>query len=428
MKKLLLYILIVGLSLAGCQNTSQKKTDLISRILKEFPEAKIDTLENKDGYQVVLDITIQQFLDHNNKEEGTFDHHLYLYHVSDNANVYLETEGYRAYKRPREISQELGLNQLIVEYRFYGNSAPDPVPWQYLMNDQAVEDYHRIREAFEKVYPNKKWVVSGISKGGETTMIYKSKYPNDMDAIVPYVAPIILDTMDTRVWTHINSIGSEECRAKIDAFQELVLSRKPEMLAELKKMAAQDSVTFAIGEELALEYSILEYPFSFWQWYAQCENIPDASASNEEIFEHLDDVVGVKVYSDQRYQTGMPSYYQHMREYGYYGMETTGLTDWLSQDMYSHRIFAPKNTDLSYNPDYMPTVKSFIESEENNNMILIGGALDPWGALMPEPNPNTNSMKLMKQGGTHGARIRSFSDTEQKQVYDSLRKWLDIKN
>ena len=50
---------------------------------------------------------------------------------------------------------------------------------------------------------------TGISKDGETDLIYKSKYPNDVD-----VAPLIDGQEDERTETHINTLGREACREK----------------------------------------------------------------------------------------------------------------------------------------------------------------------------------------------------------------------
>ncbi|MGB0405631.1 MAG: PhoU domain-containing protein, partial [Fusobacterium sp.] len=44
-----------------------------------------------------------------------------------------------------ELAKILNSNQLIVEYRFNGGSRPKNIQYQYLTNDQAMDDLHRIR-------------------------------------------------------------------------------------------------------------------------------------------------------------------------------------------------------------------------------------------------------------------------------------------
>lgn len=424
MYKKTLILALACMGLMQCETTSHQRLNLKDQILAIFPGATLETISFNDPYTEAYDIVLRQYLDHEDTARGTFDHHIYLYHVGYDRPVHLETGGYDAYLADREISKELGLNLIIVEYRFYGESKPEEVPWELLTNDQAIEDYHRINQAFRNIYKNGKWLTSGISKGGETAMIYKSKYPKDADVVVPYVAPIIADTMDMHPWEHVSSVGTADCRKKVRELQKILLTNKEEVIKAMQIKCEEKSWTFSIGYELALEYAVLEYPFSFWQWNAKCDNIPDDNASVDSLFNYLESVSSVVNFADQSYEEGHASYYQHMRELGYYVMDTTGLGQWLSADFYSHRRFAPKNVDLSYNPTYMSDVRAYVENQ-GEQMIWIYGGLDPWGACAVNPK-GKNCMKFVKPDGTHRTRIKHLEPAQQKQIYDSLKSWLEI--
>ncbi|MDW3208271.1 MAG: S28 family serine protease [Reichenbachiella sp.] len=423
MKTKILILSLISVLMIQCHSTQQVNADLKNQIIDLFPGATVEAIAFGEPYQEAYKVKLLQFLDHNNPELGTFDQYIYLYHTDYVAPVHLETGGYDAYLTEREISKNLGLNLIIVEYRFYGESKPDNIPWEYLTNDQAVEDYHRINQAFRKIYKTGKWLISGISKGGETAMIYKSKYPEDADVVVPYVAPIILDTADVRPWELVNRVGSSDCRKKVKNLQKRLLKNKDEVLNLMIETTRADSLTFAIGHEVALEYAILEYLFSFWQWNGDCSQIPDEKASLDSAYRYLNGVSGVSNFSDQSYESGLPSYYQHMRELGYYVMDTTDLSEWLSQDRYSHRAFAPKGVDLTYNDRYMPAVKDYVENQ-GEQMIWIYGGLDPWGGCAVEPK-GKSTMKFVKPDGTHRTRIKDLDSLQQQQIYDSLRVWLE---
>ncbi|WP_456460227.1 S28 family serine protease [Reichenbachiella sp.] len=423
MKIKILILSLISVLMIQCHSTQQVNADLKNQIIDLFPGATVEAIAFGEPYQEAYKVKLPQFLDHNNPELGTFDQHIYLYHTDYVAPVHLETGGYDAYLEEREISKNLGLNLIIVEYRFYGESKPDNIPWEYLTNDQAVEDYHRINQAFRKIYKTGKWLTSGISKGGETAMIYKSKYPEDADVVVPYVAPIILDTADVRPWELVNRVGTSDCRQKVKNLQKRLLQNKEAVLDLMIETTRADSLTFEIGHEVALEYAILEYPFSFWQWNGDCSQIPDEKASLDSAYRYLNGVSGVSNFSDQSYESGLPSYYQHMRELGYYVMDTTDLSYWLSQDRYSHGVFAPKGVDLTYNDEYMAVVKDYVENQ-GEQMIWIYGGLDPWGGCAVEPK-GKSTMKFVKPDGTHRTRIKDLDSLQQQQIYDSLRVWLD---
>lgn len=424
MKTNLLTLAFLTVLFMQCHTSQQVQADLKNQIIELFPGASVQAISFEKPYQEAYEVVLPQYLDHNNPELGTFGQYIYLYHAGYESPVHLETGGYEAYLAEREISKNLGLNLIIVEYRFYGDSRPEEIPWEYLTNDQAVEDYHRINQSFRKIYKKGKWLTSGISKGGETAMIYKSKYPNDADVVVPYVAPIILDTADVRPWELVNRVGTSSCRNKIKDLQKRLLQNKERVLPLMIKQAQEDSLTFAIGNEVALEYAILEYPFSFWQWNGDCIQIPDEGASLDSAYYYLTGVSGVSNFSDQSYEGGSPSYYQHMRELGYYVMDTTGLSAWLSQDRYSHRIFAPTGVDLTYNDQYMSAVKDYVENQ-GEKMIWIYGGLDPWGGCAVEPK-GQSTMKFVKPDGTHRTRIKDLDSLQQQQIYDSLRVWLEL--
>ena len=78
-------------------------------------------------------------------------------------------------------------------------------------------------QLFEIIYRGK-WVSTGISKGGATTIYYRYFYPDDVDVSVPYVAPVNRELEDQRLYSFLETIGSDECREKIRSFQIRVLS------------------------------------------------------------------------------------------------------------------------------------------------------------------------------------------------------------
>ena len=97
----------------------------------------------KDLSEIVKQEVVEP-LDHKNLTAGTFKHYMYLSHVDVSKPTVFITEGYNAIPRTYELSKIFKGNQVQVEYRFYGKSRPDIIPWQYLKNDLAIEDYHKI--------------------------------------------------------------------------------------------------------------------------------------------------------------------------------------------------------------------------------------------------------------------------------------------
>jgi len=425
-KSLILFSAIC-FSIVGCSVVKLEPIEILTfqqKLEQLFPTAEITTMEAKDHFTKAFQIVLNEPLDHNNPEVGTFKHYVYLSHVNVNKPVVLITEGYNANPSTYELSKIFKGNQVQVEYRFYGKSRPDSIPWQYLKNDQAIEDYHQLVTKLKTLY-NNKWISTGISKGGETVLIYKSKYPYDVDVAIPYVAPLINTQEDIRTQNHINTVGSDECRAKITKFQRLVLENRDSVLNEISTYAEAKNMSFTeLSKEEALEYAVLEFPFSFWQWGGSCTAIPNESATAKELFEYINEIVGISFYNDETYYDLLPSYYQHITELGYYGFDTTPVKDLIKVVHEPTNLrFAPKNMDLTYNQNYIKEVRDYVENQ-GNKILYIYGEYDTWGACAPNPKPHVNTLKMILKGGSHKTRINHFSTEDKQLIYNKLQNWL----
>ena len=97
-----------------------------------------------------------------------------------------------------EIAHRYRATQIHLEHRYFDFSSPDECWTQldYCKADEATEDFHNIIEAFKKVFKGK-WVISGVSKGGITTLLQHSFHPEDADIFVPYSAPFFTTDRDS---------------------------------------------------------------------------------------------------------------------------------------------------------------------------------------------------------------------------------------
>ncbi len=97
-----------------------------------------------------------------------------------------------------EIANRYRANYISIEHRYFAYSAP-PQCWTYLDDlraEEAAEDFHNLVVALKKVLKGK-WVMSGVSKGGVTTLLQHTFHPEDMDIYVPYSAPFFDSDRDT---------------------------------------------------------------------------------------------------------------------------------------------------------------------------------------------------------------------------------------
>ena len=74
----------------------------------------------------------------------------------------------------------------------------------------------------------------------------------------------------------------------------------------------------------------------------------------------------------------------------------------------------------------MQKINTWIQ-KHGNNMIFIYGEIDAWSATAVELTGETNSIKMVKEGGNHRTRIRSFEGRELETIYNTLENWTGIK-
>ena len=428
MKNIRLTFLAIGI-FVSITSLLYSQTDLQSRIESLPGIISVERIEPDSEYVDAFKIFIEQPVDHNNPGGEKFKQKFYLSHKDESLPMVIELDGYNIdYNRQNELAIILKCNKIVVEHRYFGESRPDSLYWNFLTIEQAAKDHHRIIETMKMIY-DKQWVTTGISKGGQTTYIHKYYFPDDADASVCYVAPLNLAAEDPRIYHFLDNVGTKDCRTKMIQFQREVLKREDELLPMFTEDTKSSGYNYSIGNDgFIFEFVVLEYGFAFWQWqYTNCEQIPDTTASNEILFEHLKKGSSFSYFSDQDIATNLPFVYQAYSQMGYYGYDISDFKDLLKQVKEpSSRIFLPKDLNPEFDCCVMQKINTWIQ-KHGNNMIFIYGEIDAWSATAVELTGETNSIKMVKEGGNHRTRIRSFEGRELETIYNTLENWTGIK-
>lgn len=387
---------------------------------------KIDNVNFNESYELM----VPQLIDHNHPEAGQFKQRVFLFHTNFSAPMVFVTEGYFAgYALDTSYNEELaGLlksNLLVVEHRNFGKSIADTITWQTMTVEQAAADHHAIFELLKPIYQGK-WIATGVSKGGQTSLYYKVFYPNDMDATVAYVAPLNFSLEDNRVTEHLLHVGTKECRDKIFDFQLKILKHKKELLPMFISYCQANQFTLVLEPDVVFDYEVLEYPFGFWQYGTPCDSIPPDSATDSQLLYHLVKVTTPFYYSVTGVNFFKPFFYQANYQLGYYGYNEEPFKDYLKLPDYSNSIWGPANITVNYKPETMEQVRSFLQTK-GNHIIYIYGEYDPWSATQVELTGQTDALKIIIEKGNHSACISQMNAGQKEAVYKSLERWLDVK-
>lgn len=376
-------------------------------------------------------LRVTQLVDPKAPSAGTFTQRVVVCHRGFDRPTVLVTEGYNGdyALRPAyadELSQLFNTNVIVVEYRYFKESTPSPKNWDYLTAENSAYDLHNVNRIFRQLY-NKKWISTGISKGGQTTCLYRAYFPDDVDFSVPYVAPLNRGVEDGRHEIFLQYVGTQAERDRILAFQRAVLAHKAEIVPLLDAYCREKQLTFRIPMEEVLDYSVLEYPFAIWQWGTPVETIPDADASTQALFENLMTNSEPSYFSNEQPYVSFDV--QACRELGYYGYDTDPLQDLLtirSTTGYLNKLMLPKELvgKVEFRPELYHKVHDFLKYNDPK-MIFIYGEIDPWSASrVPSFGGKKNEQIYIQPRGSHRARIGNMPEEMKSQIIAQIEAWL----
>jgi len=431
----LLLLCLFKISSLSAQEPLSKsaKDSIINRIEKQIKGVKIREIESSKPYLVKFELMVPQLLDHNNPKSDTLWELVYLSHRSFDAPTVIVTEGYGAgYAEGSNYNEELckilKSNLVFAEHRYFGKSIPSPLNWDYMTLKQAAADHHQIIQWLKPLYPQK-WVATGTSKGGSTSLYLKAYYPNDVDAVVAYVAPLTNAQEDARpIDFVINKAGTKQDRQIIYDYQLLMLKNFDKLLEIFNAYASKCQLTFSMGTKTTLEYLILEYPFSHWQWGVTSDKVPTKKDDVQKMFDHIFRIVDPYGFSETGSKDISPYYYQAYSEIGYYNYNAylPIFKKWLKQSSYSNNTMIPNGAKAVYHPESHREVVELLD-KTGAHIMQIQGELDPWYQAAWIPKDKSALPVFVLPNGNHSVRIAYFDTDTKNRIYDTLEQWLDIK-
>lgn len=421
-KFIILSTLFFALSSFVFSQSVVSQLESLSRV-KEVKSLKSSTFKEK------YLLTFEQPIDHQNLDLGTFTQRVFVCHVHPDSATVLVTEGYGAQYAAREgyieeLSKLFNTNIVVVEHRYFLNSTPRDLNWSYLTTKNSAEDLHDVVTTLKSIY-GKKWISTGISKGGQTTTLYRTYFPNDVDISVPYVAPLCRDVEDGRHERFLaDSVGTPEQRERIKEFQIEVLKRKKTILPLMDSVIRANSYQYNIPIKEVYDYCVLEFPFALWQWGTSTSIIPSLKATDREYFNCLMTISGPDYFINNSPTASF--FVQAAKELGYYGYDTKPFKKYLdikSAKGYLERIFLPKGWDFKFDDSLYKKISHFIKTTDSK-MLFIYGQYDPWSAPRVLSPGNENIKIFIQPNGSHRARISTFDCCTKDEIINILKSWL----
>ena len=382
-------------------------------------------------------LKMEQQVDWKTSAKGTFGERIFVGMKGLDKPTVLVTEGYSAsyglnpgYEE--ELSRLFDANVVLCEYRYFSQSVPVPTNWDYMTVDNSLADYHHVRQVFGQLFKGK-WISTGISKGGQTTMFYRATYPDDVDVSVSYVAPLNRAVEDGRHEKFLaKKVGTKEERKVIRQAMQELMRRKPELMKLFHAYCEENDYQFLMSEEDVYDYCVLEFPFALWQWGTPVSSIPELiSDEDDEVW--FDCLMKVSSPDYFAYPSQyMPFDVQAAKELGYYGYSLKPIKKWTSLKStkgYLKKMWLPDSLrKYDFDPAlYKRTVK-YLKKEDPKH-IFIYGEIDPWSSSGVCTWLNCKKKKNMRvyvqPRGSHKARINNMPERMKTEIINRLTNWLN---
>ena len=382
-------------------------------------------------------LKMEQQVDWKTSAKGTFGERIFVGMKGLDKPTVIVTEGYSAsyglnpgYEE--ELSRLFDANVVLCEYRYFSQSVPVPTNWDYMTVDNSLADYHHVRQVFGQLFKGK-WISTGISKGGQTTMFYRATYPDDVDVSVSYVAPLNRAVADGRHEKFLaKKVGTKEERKVIRQAMQELMRRKPELMKLFHAYCEENDYQFLMSEEDVYDYCVLEFPFALWQWGTPVSSIPELTSDEDD-----------EVWFDCLMKVSSPDYFaypsqympfdvQAAKELGYYGYSLKPIKKWTSLKStkgYLKKMWLPDSLrKYDFDPAlYKRTVK-YLKKEDPKH-IFIYGEIDPWSSSGVCTWLNCKKKKNMRvyvqPRGSHKARINNMPERMKTEIINRLTNWLN---
>ena len=422
-----LVLSLAAVALSACSDSTgpSEPSDLLDH-LNALPGVTAREIAPSYGYPRAFELDIAQPVDHDNPGGPTFTQRAYLSHADETAPMVYGPYGYGATAESgQELAGILQGNGLYVTHRYFPGSRPIPTDWSYLDIRQAAADHHRIVSLLRPLYAGA-WVSAGASKSGMTALFHRRFYPDDVDATVAYVAPIMFELGDERFTDHLRQTGTPEGKARIHEFQRRLLEHQDSLIGLFEEWFPLNDLALSVPSPPMFQDAVDSYEWGFWQRHVfDYADIPGPDAPYDAWIEHLAAVVRLHFASDTWRDYFKAYVYQLYTELGSPAIDLTHLEDLLLHEPLDPRVeySFPEDLPLVYDNSAMLDVVQWLQNH-GDRIIYIYGSVDPWTGGAVELTGAADALKIVQEGADHQVRILGLDD--QSTVLATLGGWLGM--
>ena len=451
MKKTLKFwmLLVMVLSIVSCSDNSDNPSPVVYATLEEALAANdlfsairenpdSSTMKKKENgeldYLSQYGMLFRQAVNHNQPDGDTFQQRVYILFRGFDRPTILVTEGYfwMAFGDSEDLGKNLNANMVHVEHRNFGKSFnQDKGKWEYETSAQASADLHAVYQALKPIFKGK-WMSTGTSKNGETSIDYAYYYPNDMDLAVAFCSPFNVSLDDKCYGDYLlNKGNTEKIRNLMKKHIRSALENGEEGLYQVccerfkQKGKPLPSFTEYVFNIFDTYFNVFQYTFPS-QHQTEIEDMTkNAETYAKRIYQTIlsnRDEVFYTYFVDCAKEQGFPN-----PGYDYFADLLEG-TSFKAEDVLQ---FLLKEEDHWLMKQYDNSIR--LDMRENFFMnstiplLFYYSQPDPWSAAQPD-RLGPNAKKVINPIGTHSSKINdpAYCPADvKKEVMDFISTYIN---
>ena len=180
--------------------------------------------------------------------------------------------------------------------------------------------------------------------------------------------------------------------------------------------------------ERALKLTILEFPFAFWQWGNNINDMPQLEEEDyNKIFNYLVRVSSPDFFDDKSIENLQAFYYAALTETGMYAYNIKPFKKYFKEEKDNIITFdfaMPKGYENTpFNTKQLHDINNWLQTKAEN-MLFIYGGIDPWSATAVDLKKNTKCAKYIKADMDHKCRIKDFENLTRDAILKTLKAWI----
>lgn len=403
--------------------------------IKENPDTSAMKKKEKGELEYLSQYSmfIQQPVNHDQPEGDKFKQKVCILFRGYDRPTIMVTEGYlwEKFRDAEDIGINLNANMVHVEHRNFGESFnQDRGKWEFETSAQASADLHAVYLALKPIFKGK-WMSTGTSKSGETSIDYAYYYPGDMDLAAAFCSPFNFSLDDKRYGEYLfNEVSTKELR---DIMKEGVRSALKDGEEGVYKKVCEEfkKKNMPVPSFAEYVYNVFDTFFSVFQYTlpskqkksiesiiekesslvaAICDNI--ASLRNKDFYTYFVDCAKEQGFPNVGYD-----YFADLLEGTSFKAE-----DVVPSELHSEDRWLVKYYDNSVRTDMSKTF--FVNS--TMPLLLFYSKDDPWSAGQPEKT-GPNVKKVINPVGIHSSIVNDpeYCPVEVKEeVMDFISRYI----